>query len=241
MEEAAYVGTLVGIAALSELHLRVSRVVGVLVLITAVFRACDECGSKQTPWITCVKIAYVFLAVAVVFAEKESMQRLLLSHLVRLNVIVMAYPPLLDGDYSLAALIVWLTLLTPSAFYSQREYQWAYVTVILHTILITEPFRNARCFGTLTLLPMLVPLVRGQAVKDVVVYRCIGMLVMISLPEVWSRSVPLDGTQFRSTPVKTSWNRMEDALAAVFDDPHPALRTALVLGNVWMCACVPIK
>jgi hypothetical protein len=69
----------------------------------------------------------------------------------------MAYPPLLDGDYSLAALIVWLTLLTPSAFYSQREYQWAYVTVILHTILITEPFRNARCFGTLTLLPMLVP------------------------------------------------------------------------------------
>ena len=61
-----------------------------------------------------------------------------------------------------------------------------------------------------------------------------GLVVMLALPVLWTRSEPLNATQFRSTPTKTSWNRIEDALARTFDKPHGVLHALLVVGNVFI-------
>lgn len=233
MEESAYVGTLAGITALSEMHIRWSRTIGLLVLVIAAVRSLADYRSGRTPWITSVKALYVCIGSAIVFSENEAFERIFI-HVLRLNIIVMAYPPLLDGQYSIATLIVWLTMQTSLNRVKRSPYLWAYITVLMQMCLTIKPFYNQRCFGTLTLVPMIIPLLLRRPSKDVWIYRCMGMVVMIALPVLWTRSEPLEATQFRSTPVKTSWNRMEDALARTFDNPHIVLHALLVLGNVFM-------
>ena len=180
------------------------------------------------------------IAICVIFFQRDRIpsSKALMRAFTFANVAVLAVPPLHNERPSIAIQLLALALLTPRDIVaeSSRAYWWAYIGVLTMTHLHSAPFQVQSLAFLVALLPCTLPLGLGQSVERVITYRCIGMLVFLLLPYLWTRSTPLEKTLFRKPPPHPTslWNHLSDRLASL--DDHQIWRASIFGINTFLLA-----
>lgn len=238
-ELAAYMATLGMVVLLSEVQLRFATWVGALVVLLALTQ---QEWRRMTISIA-LKIFLVLFGCIFMFERDRFMHsRSILRSLVFANVAVLIVPPVYNRRVWVTLQLTALALLTPRDILSDsaRSYWWAHMGVLTMTYIHSGPFQQYTVALLLGVLPSLAALALKQSVERVVTYRCFGMLLVCSLPVLWTPSTKLAATPFRFPLERiTSWNQLSDTLSAL--DDNLGWRAAIVCANICLLAAAAVK
>ena len=209
-----FFGMCVFVMTLSEMHMRVTPAVGILLIIRALLWAYSR------GIVIGAKVSLVAMASAIAFYRSELESRhvelsAIFRGLLFANVAIMMVPPLYNGQLFLALQVLWLACLTPRDAFDDdaRAYWWAYTSVFTTYFLFAKPFEGVVPSALVSILPMVFALLVYSDSERVIIYRGVAILVAFQTSIFWTLENPLPPTLFR-TPVarQSQWTDLPSAL-----------------------------
>ena len=189
-----FAGSISSVIALSESHLRISPYVGRA--ITLFCTAWLLVRTHDAPKAHIFKLWCAMLGISALLFGNERFA----SPLLWFNVFVLCIPSFHEGNIPLGLLTLWLSALTPfSGFNSEAGlwYMWCPFAVLSTYYALSDVTRESATPLLTSILPMCVGLLIHGNGTAAAVYRCIGMLVAFTLPDVWGICFTLPSTPFR--------------------------------------------
>ena len=239
-ELAAWIGIFVLVCVVSELVVQCSPHFGTACIAGTILSVVLAARRRGQLEILHVKILLVLAISAATFFRKAleiDRYEHVMFVLLLLNVIVLIAPLCFNEKWILVAQVLLLSLFTPKDPFSEtsRSYWQLYVGVLLAFYLQSEVAAQHRVGLLLTLLPMMIPILTNRS-EHILTYRCVGMLIFLMSPLLWSPTLQPTPSPFKFSSGNTSWNALSD-LAANFEKSRPFKICALLVNICLAILC----